>query len=83
MLLLNLLTACLIDRLIAHSATEINISGQCVAIARSSGRRYSCDHHWSVSERGQCCLLWSAWRCYWQPSVSISPVRITYYDHSV
>jgi len=31
-----------------------NISGQCEAVVRSSGWRYSSDHHWSVCECFRC-----------------------------
>jgi len=34
-----------------HSCTEQDIGGQRAAVVRSSGRRHSSDHHWSVSER--------------------------------
>jgi len=47
--------------------------GQCVAIVRSCGWRYSSDHHWSVSQRVHChgCLLWSTSRLYWQTQVNV------------
>jgi len=37
------------------------IIGKYLAIVRSSGRRYSGDHHWSLSEcrHYQSCIFWS------------------------